>query len=44
MDGWERKTPFWNIDNIVRWFTNNPENDLDIIKGSVWSAQMATSR
>ncbi|SUZ52847.1 uncharacterized protein METZ01_LOCUS5701 [marine metagenome] len=39
MDGNE-KLLFGTIDNIVRWFTNNPENDLDIIKGSVWSAQI----
>lgn len=33
---------FGTIDNIVRWFTNNPEDDLDIIKGSVWSAQIGS--
>lgn len=39
MDGGE-KAFFSSLDRMVRWFSNDPAEDLDFIKGSVWSAQL----
>ena len=39
MEGGE-KVFFSGLDDVVRWFSDDPAEALDIIKGSVWSAQV----
>ena len=36
------KVFFETIDNVVRLILDDPKNDLDMVKGSVWSAQIGT--
>jgi ferredoxin-type protein NapH len=39
MEGGE-KVFFSGLDRAVRWFSDDPAEDLDFVKGSVWSAQV----